>query len=135
MKPKPDAVSPEQIVRYALDGLDGPHIVVGPVVHRPECGTYFIIAGHGPTPALNGRPGFRCDQIIGGSEERLTVLAILCGMARGKVVHNMACELSMARLCEQLWPEERTRKIRAQMEAESDMDRAATAGSPSQANH
>jgi hypothetical protein len=111
----------KQMVDHVLRGSNDVHIVVGPLVWQPSDGTaskswYFVAA-----TSEEGR-GFRCDQIIIPSDadrEQCRTSFILALMSRPpRVVHNMADELSMAKLCETLWPGERITRIREQIEGQ-----------------
>lgn len=109
-------VTHARAVDHVLRGTDGPHVVVGPMVWRPNDGTttrshYFIVATSGA-----GR-GFRCDAIHGDAADRLRFLVELT-RRRPIVIHDMGDELAMARLCKALWPGERTIAICRAVEAE-----------------
>lgn len=112
-----DRITPAAAVDQVLRDIDGPHVVVGPLVWRPSPGTsdrdwYFIVA------ASEADRGFRCDELQGDETDRRRFLAELVQRRGPLVAHDMADELAMARLCASLWPGERTAAIARQIEAE-----------------
>jgi hypothetical protein len=109
-----------QVAEHVLRGVNSPHIVIGPAAWQPSDGTaskrwYCIIA------ASEAGCGFRCDQVILSPDDPLTARArVIAGFFphRGTVIHDMADELDMARLCETLWPGPRITRLRKTVEAE-----------------
>jgi hypothetical protein len=110
----------KQIVDHVLCGSNDVHVVVGPLAWQPSDGTaskswYFVVA-----TSEEGR-GFRCDQITVALDDRegcRTSFILALASRPPCVIHDMADELSAAKLCEMLWPGERITKIREQIEAE-----------------
>jgi hypothetical protein len=110
----------EQIASHVLAGTNDMHVVIGPLLWQPSDGTeakrwYFIIA-----TSEAGR-GFRCDKIEVKTDEREQMRAsVIFALVRRRpiVIHDMGDEVSMARLCETLWPGPRIAQIRQQIEAD-----------------
>jgi hypothetical protein len=95
--------------------------VLGPVVWQPSDGTssrvwYFMAA----LPTDGDEPNIT--QVNGTDEGHTDALRAALAMAlTGRaptVIHITECELDMARLCEAVWPCERTANVRAAIEAE-----------------
>jgi hypothetical protein len=106
----------EEIVNHVLCGANDINVVIGPLRWQPSDGAsgkewYFIVA-----TSEKGR-GFRCDAVFGDAEARTTLIAAFIPH-RPLVIHDMADELDMARLCETLWPGERITRIRKGIEVE-----------------
>jgi hypothetical protein len=59
---------------------------------------------------------------------RLSLLAALLRRKGGVIVHDVADELQMVKLCEGLWPGEKISKIRKQIEFERAISRAEKSG-------
>jgi hypothetical protein len=112
--------SPEQIADYALRGANSRHVVVGPLLWQSTDGTankrwYFMLASSG-----EGR-GFRCDMVTVTPDEREKMRAsVIMALIerRPLVIHDVGDEVTMARLCETLWPGPRITRLREGVEAE-----------------
>ena len=104
----------QELIGYILAGTDDYKVVVGPLSQR-DGAHYFIVA------ASERGCGFRCDQINvngdSGNKDRTAFIADL-GKIKGFVIHNLDCELRMAKLCEALWPGPRISDLRKAVEAE-----------------
>jgi hypothetical protein len=114
----PDGLIPSKMVDHVLSEANDICVVVGPLLWQPSDGTaakiwYFIVA-----TSEAGR-GFRCDQITtpDGEADRTAFLLELI-RRRPIIVHDMGDEVSMARLCEALWPGDRITAIRKRVEAD-----------------
>jgi hypothetical protein len=83
--------------------------VVGPLSQR-DGAPYFIVAA--------SEQGFRCDQITVADDKDRTAFVADLGKVKGVVVHDLDCELRMAKLCEVLWPGPRISALRKAVEAE-----------------
>lgn len=103
-----------------MDNASEPQIVIGPVLWQPSDGTvsrrwYLMIAS-----SEKGR-GFQLGEIAVPDSEIGNIFRSTLFTApvhRGPtIVHDCDDELHMARLCETLWPSERTRRLRANVEA------------------
>jgi hypothetical protein len=100
-----------------LKNLIGRHVVMGPLVWQPSDGKadrvwYFILM-------FDAGKRLRIIRVEVKDESDRTRLIL--EMAQRKplvVVHDMGNELDMAKLCEVIWPCERTSRIRATVEAE-----------------
>jgi hypothetical protein len=109
----------ERIVAYLRRGKNvSPHIVIGPVVWEPkDDGRFWYFA-----VATGDGDGAHFDQL--GSPERhlaeelRTALLLALIEERSIVLHDLDDELQMVRLCEALWPSEKTSRVRAGIEAE-----------------
>jgi hypothetical protein len=108
------------IAEFILRDTNSPHIVIGPATWQPSDGTagkrwYCTIA------ASEAGRGFRCDQIVlspdSPQDDRGRIIAAFIPH-RPLVLHDMADELDMARLCEALWPGPRITSLRHAVEAE-----------------
>jgi hypothetical protein len=115
----------EHVVEHVLKGSGGDHIVVGPLVqplpnnNRTRGHDYFTVASSGPIR------GFRLDSIAAGTSDmncridgQVLRANVLDAFARkkGLVVHDIHGELYMTKLCERLWPCERTSGLRKVLE-------------------
>jgi hypothetical protein len=114
------SASAARIAEYILRGVDSPHIVVGPAVWQPSDGTagkrwYCTIA------ASEAGKGFRCDQVVLSPDnpeaDRASVIAAFYPH-RPIIIHDMADELNMVKLCETLWPGPMIARLRRSIEAE-----------------
>lgn len=118
------AAAVERFVVHLLDAAISPHVVLGPLVWCPAPGEsagklwYFIAAVCGPA-------GFRCQRLSADDEDlaaearALTMMVMVDRVPRvPRVLHDMDDELAMAKLCEGLWPSDRTRALRAAVERE-----------------
>jgi hypothetical protein len=108
----------EEIVQRIIQWAGDEHvIVIGPIVWHPVDGAqsaklwYFTVA----------TKGFRLNRIdCYGNEaeailQRLQILSMLISKG-GIVIHVCEDELKMARLCDALWPSEKSRSLLADME-------------------
>jgi hypothetical protein len=103
-----------EIVEYVLRDMEGPEVVIGPLVWNPTpAQSYFIVA-----VCEQGR-GFRCDQLFGKLDDRQSfIFALIQRRPPALVIHDTDDELYMARLCEGLWPGDRITALRKRIEAE-----------------
>jgi hypothetical protein len=110
----------EEIAAHILrNGSPGPvpNILIGPVVRTPGTSPrhyHFMVAG------ADADGTFRVDQIAADDRheaERLRA-AVITALGRRPpiVVIDLDDELEMARLCEALWPSEKTTTIRQRVE-------------------
>lgn len=104
------------LVQFLYRSLNDDMLVIGPELWQPSDGEtarqwYFIVAAR-----RAGR--FTLDQIIIPEPGyRAVVLAALI-QGPAVIIHLMEDELDMAKLCEQLWPSARTRRLRPTIEKE-----------------
>ena len=111
-------VTIEGFIKHVMGDIDDIHIVVGPVRRQPSNygkNWYVIVATAGPDKQ------FRCDQLITvkANADRMRTLILAALVQRQPIIiHDMDCEVKMARLCEALWPGERVSELRATVEAE-----------------
>ncbi len=106
------------VVEVLKDRCECPHVVIGPVVWQENRGKrewYFTLA--------SGDPGFFTLMVGFGEDAGLADqcrASAFVSFIRRKpiVVHDVDDELAMARLCEAIWPCEKTRKVRAGIEGE-----------------
>lgn len=108
--------SPQEIAEFLVSKAVDHMIVFGPLVWRPSDGGsskywYFIVG------SADESGEFHCDQIIGGADDRLALLAALVSRPP-LLVHDFADELEMARFCEAAWPCAKITRIRKQLEQE-----------------
>jgi hypothetical protein len=110
----------DEMVDQVLSDETSGHIVIGPLVWQPDKAgkkIWYIVV------ARASRDGFRTDRLCFGDDPDFADqcrASIISGVAaRGpRVVYVMHDELATARLCEAIWPCEKTRGIRADIEAE-----------------
>jgi hypothetical protein len=109
--------NPEQVAKLLLKGLNSPHVVVGPLLWQPSDGAaskawYFMVA------TFVADKGLRIIRV--DAHDEMDRLGVIAALARRPplVVHLMEDELDMAKLCEAIWPCERTSRMRANLEAE-----------------
>jgi hypothetical protein len=107
----------EAMVEQILGGMTDRHVVVGPLLWQPSDGTaskrWYFIVGTGDAS------GARFDEVMVTEDGlRYAFIAALIGH-RPIVIHDVGCELEMARLCEILWPGERVSRLRRAVEAEA----------------
>lgn len=104
------------IVDRFMSKIGDGQIVIGPLVWQPSDGKnarveYFIAAG-------SDANGFWSEMVtVIDDDDRALILA---GLTQGKpiMLHLADDELEMARLCERLWPCEKTRNILEGIEKE-----------------
>ncbi len=110
----------EQVVAEVLkDRVECPDLILGPVVWEENQGKrdwYFLLAS-------SDCAGFFSLKVCVGADAELAdqCRALAFGsflMRKPIVVHAMDNELAMARLCEAIWPCDKTREVRAGIEAE-----------------
>jgi hypothetical protein len=110
------ATSPRAIAEFLVSKAADNTLAFGPLVWQPsrnglsKC-RYFIVG------SADECGEFHCDQIIGGEDDRLALLAALVTL-RPSVIHDFDDELQMARWCEALWPCAKITRIREQLEQE-----------------
>jgi hypothetical protein len=116
----------ETAVDYALKDAGEPCIIVGPCCYQPSDGSaakrwYFCISTCGSdkqfrTDMVTVDPSWGIEQ--GGAEvARARFLQTLI-TRKPLVIHDVGDEVTMARLCESLWPGERVTKLRQAVEAD-----------------
>lgn len=94
------------------------NVVVGPIVWElyGDMRRWYFVA------ASADQKGFHTHQLAAQDEslcEQLRAAFVLALVEkRPIVIHDMADELQMARMCETIWPSAKTSKIRAGIEAE-----------------
>jgi hypothetical protein len=108
-----------RIAAYLRRGHISPHVLLGPIVWEPKGDDgkrwYFVVA-------TGDDNGAHFDQL--GSQERELAerlrasLIVALIQERPLVIHDTDDELEMARWCEAIWPSEKTRRVRAGIEAE-----------------
>lgn len=115
-KPKHSEVAtiPAAASIFAASLLDR-HAIIGPSVWQPTDGRsgkayYFMAAGF-------DKEGFLLMKMDGRPEERAAFIVCLT-QHRPLVIQDMDDELQMARMCEALWPCDKTRRIKESLEAE-----------------
>jgi hypothetical protein len=107
-----------EIVDRVLHERGDIHVVVGPLVHRPDDGHYFIVSSCGEDKDM------RCDGVYLAFEPEELRAAVRQDIVleliarRPIVVHDTGDELYAAKLCEILWPGERITRIRKAIEQE-----------------
>jgi hypothetical protein len=111
MKTSDQRTSPQEIAEFLISKAADRTLAFGPLVSGlSEC-RYFIVG------SVDECGEFHCDQIIGGEDDRLALLAALVTL-RPLVIHDFDDELQMARFCESVWPCAKITRIRAQLEQE-----------------
>src|SRR6266700_3619292 len=103
----------EMVDQVLLDETSG-HLVIGPLVWQPDRDgkkTWYVMA------AGADRDGFRTDMLAFGDDREFAEgcrASIIDRIAiRGpRVIHDACDELGLARLCEAIWPGDKTRKAR-----------------------
>jgi hypothetical protein len=98
--------------------LTGQHVVIGPLVWQPSDGKagkvwYFVLV---LSYADKGLRIIRLD--ADRKSDRTLMLRTMAQQKLPVTVHDMGDELEMAKLCEVIWPCERTSRIRATVQAE-----------------
>jgi hypothetical protein len=110
----------EQFADYVVRDAGDLQIVVGPLVWKPSDGAaskcwYFTVASAGAAREFR----LDCVEVAAKTrdQQRMMVVAAFW-RRRPRVVYEIDDELTMARLCERLWPGERITKLRATIERE-----------------
>ena len=111
----------EEFCSHVLGQMTDQHVVIGPAVLDEKDTWYFTIA-------VKRKSGFWLERMdIGGPLDRDVCMFRLAQdvSSRGRVIHDMGDELSMARMCAALWPTARTKHL-AKLVAAEDEARTAT---------
>jgi hypothetical protein len=114
------------VADYALGDAGEPCIVVGPCCYQPSDGRtarrwYFCISTCGPdkqfrTDSVTVDPSWG-EGLDGAEAARASFLRMLM-TRKPLVIHDVGDEVTMARLCESLWPGEWVTKLRQAVEDE-----------------
>jgi hypothetical protein len=110
------AQSPQDIAAFLISKAADRTLALGPLVWLPGADgvsrlRYFIVG------SADQCGEFHCDQIIGGEDDRLALLAALVAH-KPLVIHDFNDELAMARFAEAVWPCVKITRIREQLEKE-----------------